>query len=126
MTTFIETFKAKAHSKTLTAADMIALCVYKTVKAKSEDKPTILTHFLKKAFTAGKVCAHRQYPYQSIWDRGYSFFGQLRPAKRWGEDCPGLVLDTKVTELLTEEEIVKFRELANMLSANYYEYVRNL
>lgn len=127
MTTFIETFKAKAHSKTLTVQDMIALCIYKTVKAKSEDKPTILTHFLKKAFTAGKVCAHRQYPYQTITNAMYYFNGQLRAGKRWGADgwyeTNGLVLGVDITEILTEEEIVAFRELAGSMTP---DYVRNL
>lgn len=123
MTNFIDTFKAKAHSKTLTAADMIALCVYKTTMAKSDDKPTILKHFLKKAFTAGKIRPDRQYPYQAIMNNLPTFHGRLRPAKRWGEECPGLVLDTKITELLTSEEISVYREVANMID---YDFVKAL
>ena len=126
MTNFIETFKTKAHSKNLTVQDMIALCIYRTVKAKSEDKATILTHFLKKAFSAGKVCAHRQYPYQTITNAMYSFNGQLRGGRRWYNDgwkeVNGFVLGVEVTEVLTEEELLKFRELAAMITP---DFVRN-
>lgn len=125
--TFITTFKAKAHSKTLTAADMIALCIYKTVKAKSEDKSTILTHFLKKAFTPGKVRPDRQYPYQAITNAMYYFNGQLRAGKRWGQDgwyeTEGKLLGEEITDLLTPEEITLFRELASSIVP---DYVRNL
>ena len=127
MINFIDTFKAKAHSKTLTAADMIALCIYKTVKAKSEDKTTILTHFLKKAFTPGKVRPDRQYPYQAITNAMYYFNGQLRAGKRWGADgwyeTEGKLLGEEITDLLTPEEITLFRELASSIEP---DYVRNL
>ncbi len=119
MTNFIDTFKAKAHSKTLTAADMIALCIYKTVKAKSEDKTTILTHFLKKSFTAGKVRPDRQYPYQAITNAMYYFNGQIRSGKRWGPDgwieTAGKLLGEEITDMLTEEELLTFRELATTI-----------
>jgi len=123
MTNFTNTFKAKAHSKNLTCADMIALCIYRTVKAKSEDKATILKHFLTKSFTAGKVCAHRQYPYQSIINAMYGFNDQLRAGRRWYTDgwkeVKGFVLGVEVTEVLTEEELLKFRELAAMITPNF-------
>lgn len=124
MTNFITTFKAKAHSKSITAADMIALCIYKTVKVKSEDKPTILKHFLTKAFTAGKVCAHRQYPYQTITNTMYYFNGQLRAGKRYQidgtwKDVPGYVLGTEVTNVLSEDELLTFRELAAMITPDF-------
>jgi hypothetical protein len=123
MKNFINTFKAKAHSKELTCADMIALCIYRTVKAKSEDKETILKHFLTKSFSAGKVCAHRQYPYQSIINAMYGFNGQLRARKRWYADgwkqVNGFVLGVEVTEVLTEEELLKFRELAAMITPDF-------
>ena len=127
MTNFIDTFKAKAHSKNLTAADMIALCIYKTVKAKSEDKPTILKHFLTKSFSAAKVCAHRQYPYQTITNMMYGLNSQLRAGKRWSPDgwkeTQGFVLDTEVTNVLSEDELLTFRELARMIDP---AFVRNL
>lgn len=117
--TFITTFKAKAHSKNLTAADMIALCIYKTVKAKSEDKSTILTHFLKKSFTPGKVRPDRQYPYQAITNAMYYFNGQLRAGKRWGAagwyETNGKLLGEEITDLLTPEEELAFRELASIV-----------
>ena len=119
MTKFIETFKAKAHSKNLTAADMIALCIYKTINAKSEDKATILTHFLKKSFTPGKICAHRQYPYQSISLAMYYLNGQLRTGKRWSSEgwfeTNGKLLGQEINDLLTVEEEQSFRNLASMI-----------
>lgn len=127
MTNFIETFKTKAHSKNLIVQDMIALCIYRTIKAKSEDKETILKHFLKKAFTAGAVCAHRQYPYQAITNGMYGFNHKLRGGRIWIEgvwkQTTGYVLGVEVTEILTEEELLKFRELAAMIEP---EFVRNL
>ena len=127
MTNFIETFKAKAHSKTLTCADMIALCIYRTAKAKSEDKVTILKHFLKKSFTAGKVCAHRQYPYQAITNAMYGFSHQLRGGRKWIDGewkvTNGFVLGVDVMEILTDEELLTFRELAAMIDK---DFVRNL
>jgi hypothetical protein len=127
MTKFITTFKAKAHSKTLTAADMIALCVYKTVKAKSEDKATILTYFLKKSFSPGKIRPDRQYPYQAITNSMYYFNGQLRAGKKWTAngwiESNGEILGVDITTLLTEEEVVQFREIASSINP---DYVRNL
>jgi len=123
MTNFINTFKAKAHSKNLTCADMIALCIYRTVKAKSEDKETILKHFLTKSFSAGKVCAHRQYPYQAITNAMYGFNHRLRGGRIWMDNAwkqtSGIVLGVEVTEVLTEEELLKFRELAAMITPDF-------
>ena len=120
MKNFINTFKAKAHSKELTCADMIALCIYRTMKAKSEDKSIILTHFLKKTFTAGKVCAHRQWPYQTISLTMYYLNSDLRPRRRWTPDgfrhkTNGKLLGEEITDLLTEEEEKAFRELATIV-----------
>lgn len=123
MTKFIETFKNKARTKAITAADMIALCIYKTVKAKSEDKETILKSFLKKAFSAGKVCAHRQYPYQTITNTMWYLNSQLRAGKRWTPtgwiESKGKLLDVEVTELLSEEELTTFRELAAIIEPGF-------
>lgn len=51
MTKFIQEFKKLAHDKSLTSSHMLALCFYKTIKAKSENKTEILNYFIKKAFT---------------------------------------------------------------------------
>lgn len=127
MTKFIETFKAKAHSKNLTAADMIALCIYKTITAKSEGKATILKHFLRKTFTAGSIRPDRQYPYQAITNAMYYFNGRLRAGKKWTAngwiESNGEILGVDITTLLTEEEIVLLRELASSITP---DYVRNL
>jgi len=123
MTKFITTFKAKAHSKTLTAADMLALCIYRTVKAKSEDKATILDYFVKKSFTPGKVCEHRNYPYQCVSNAQHDLNWQMRPSKRWDGTqyhitSNGRLLDQPIEELLDSEEEALFRELHASLS-NY-------
>lgn len=125
MTNFITTFKAKAHSKSITAADMIALCIYKTMKAKSEDKAVILKHFLKKAFSAGKMCGHRLYPYQAITNAMYGFNSQIRPGKRYQidgtwKDTRGYVLSMEIDEVLEfSDEQAQFRELAAMITPDF-------
>ena len=127
MTNFITTFKGKAHNKNLTAADMLALCIYKTINAKSEDKATILTHFLKKTFTPGSVRSDRPYPYHAISNAVYYLNGHLRAGKRWGDngwyETNGKLLGEEVTDLLAEEKIVLFRELTGSIVP---DYVRNL
>lgn len=119
MTNFINTFKAKAHSKTLTATDIVALCIYKAVRAKSDDKVTILNHFLKKSFTAGKVRPHRPYPYHAITHAMYYLNGQIRAGKRWSiegwYDTNGKLLGKEITDLLTPEEEKTFRDLAAVI-----------
>lgn len=123
MTNFITTFKAKANSKSITAADMVALCIYKTIKAKSEDKAVILKHFLKKSFSAGRVCSHRPYPYFTITNTIYYLNNQIRSGKKWGAEgwyeTQGKLLDVEINELLTEEEQVLFRELAAMIEPGF-------
>jgi len=125
MTNFITAFKAKAHSKSITAADMIALCIYKTMKAKSEDKATILKHFLTKTFTGGKVCAHRQYPYQSITNN--LWYLNLGPCRRWDGtkfvETSGTVLGVPMDEMFDETEIEQLREIRKMIDP---AFVRNL
>lgn len=54
MTKFITEFKAKAQNKNLSSADMLALCVYRTVKAKSPEKKAVLNYYVKKTFTPSK------------------------------------------------------------------------
>ena len=125
MTTFITTFKTKAKNKNISAADIIALCVYKTMMAKSQDKPTILKHFLTKSFTPGKVCAHRQYPYQCITNNLYGMnFG---PCRKWdGEKyvmTSGSVLGIELDTMFDETEIVKLREIFKLINPGF---VRNL
>jgi len=125
MTIFIETFKTKAKNKNITAADIIALCIYKTMKAKSEDKPTILKHFLTKSFTAGKVCAHRQYPYQAIVNNRWSMnFG---PGRRWDGSkfivTSGTSLGVELDTILNTEEIAQLRAIRELITP---DFVRNL
>lgn len=119
MTNFITTFKAKAHSKSLTAADMIALCIYKTIKAKSEDKAVILKHFLKKSFSAASMNGSRLYPYHAITLAMYYLNHQIKSGKKWGAEgwyeTQGRLLNVEIGEILTEEEQVQFRELAAMI-----------
>ena len=115
MTTFTETFKAKAKAKTLTSADMLALCIYRTVKAKSEDKAEVLDYFIKKAFTPGAVCSHRPYPYHAVTNSHYYLNNQSRPGRRWtGEKfelTDGTVLGVSIKELFDDNEVIMFREL---------------
>ena len=125
MIDFITTFKAKANAKNITAADIIALCIYKTMKAKSEDKATILKHFLTKSFTAGKVCAHRQYPYQCITNNFWRMnFG---PGRRWDGTkyivTSGNALGVELDKMFDANEIEQLREIRAMITP---DFVRNL
>lgn len=105
MTTFIDIFKAKARTKTNTAQDMFALCVYKTMKAKSDDKKTVLYGILRRAFTPGKVCQHRRNPYQTV----NQIYTRLNYNLRSGK-----ILNVNIGTIFTEEEAVKFREIFDM------------
>jgi len=54
MDKFITQFKEKAHNKALTKTDMATLCVYKTIKAKSEHKIEVAQYYFRKAFSSTK------------------------------------------------------------------------
>jgi hypothetical protein len=121
MTTFIKTFKTKAKNKNITAADIIALCIYKTMKAKSKDKATILKHFLTKSFTPGKVCAHRQYPYQAIINNQWSMnFG---PGRRWDGTkyivTSGTALGVDLDKMLDANEIEQLRAIRELITPDF-------
>lgn len=51
MTKFITEFKTKAHNKNLTSEDMLMLCAYRAIKAKSPNKKEIFQYFARKAFS---------------------------------------------------------------------------
>lgn len=124
MTNFITTFKAKAYSKNITAADHIALCIYKTIKAKSEDKTTILKHFLKKSFSYGSMNGSRLYPYHAITLAMYYLNSEIRAGKRWTPtgwiETRGKVLDVEIDEVLDfPEEQAKFREIAALITPDF-------
>lgn len=66
MKNYKEIWKNKARNKSITRADTVAYCILKAMSAKSENKLELLTYFLNRAFTAGKVCAHRPEPYWAL------------------------------------------------------------
>ena len=100
MNKFIEQFKDRARKKELTGADMISHCLYKTVKAKSENKLEILKYFLSKSFTPRKSG-----DYQGFWNARY-----LRAFLYKKEYMlPGL----KIEDVFTEEEQQIYIELVN-------------
>jgi len=123
MTIFIETFKTKAKNKNITAADIIALCIYKTMKAKSEDKAIILKYYLTKSFTPGKICAHRQYPYQAIVNNRPN----LSPGRKWDGSkfivTSGTSLGVELDTILNTEEIAQLRAIRELITP---DFVRNL
>ncbi len=126
MTNFITTFKTKAKNKSLTSADMLALCIYRTIKAKSEDKAVILDYFIKKTFSAGAVRPHRPYPYHAVSKAWYYLNYQSRPGKRWNTEknaydtTDGNLLGVNIDELLDENEVKMFREL--LTTVDQYGY----
>ena len=119
MKNFKTIFKTKAQAKDLTSADMLALCIYRTIKAKSEDKAEILKHFLKKSFSAASMNGSRLYPYHAITLAMYYLNHQIKSGKKWGPEgwyeTQGRLLNVEIDEILTEEEQVQFRELATMI-----------
>jgi hypothetical protein len=119
MTNFIETFKAKAKAKNLSSADMIALCIYKTIKAKNEDKALILKYYLTKSFSAGKVCSHRTHPYQAVSDSVYSLNRSISSTRKWNgtewTKIKGMLLDVDISDILDEETEALFRQIVNMI-----------
>lgn len=115
MTNFKNTFKTKAQNKNLSRADMLALCIYRTIKAKSEDKAVILDYFIKKTFSAGAVRSDRPYPYHAVSNAYYDLNYQSRNGRRWNgekfEETKGNLLGVKIDEMLDENEVIMFREL---------------
>ena len=59
MNDFIKNFKNKAHNKDLTSSDMLALCLYRAIKAKSPEKTAIAKHFMFKSFSPNKSGEYR-------------------------------------------------------------------
>jgi hypothetical protein len=115
MKNFKTTFKTKAKAKNLTSADMLALCIYRTIKAKSEDKAVILDYFIKKAYTAGSIRSDRPYPYHAVSNAWFYLSRQSRPGRKWTgekfEETKGTVLGESIDELFDENEVIMFREL---------------
>jgi hypothetical protein len=124
MKNFKTIFKTKAQAKALTSADMLALCIYRTIKAKSEDKAVILDYFIKKAFTAGAVRSDRPYPYHAVSNAQYTLKRQSRPGRKWTgekfEQTSGNVLGEPINELFDENEVIMFREL--LATVEHYGY----
>lgn len=126
MTNFKEVFKAKAKAKTLTSADMLALCIYRTIKAKSENKAVILDFFIKKAFSPGAVRSDRPYPYHGVTQAQWYLNAQARQGKRWNTESNsfvqtnGTVLGVDIREMFEDSEEVMFREL--LASVEQYGY----
>lgn len=129
MSKFIEIFKSKAHQKDITAADMIALCIYKTITVKTENKAEVLKYFLKKTFTKGNIKPHRPHPYYAISIASGRLKFQSRSGKIWNikdkcwQDTNGKILKNEITGILNDEEIMMFRELLEQITP---EYVRTL
>lgn len=122
---FIETFKTKAHAKAITCEDMIALCIFRTIKSKQAiDRKEILAYHLKKAFTAGGLRPDRRYPYQAIMNERVYMKTHNR---RWDGtkfvEQPALLLGVLITDLFDEDEIAEYRVVLEMIDP---DFVRNL
>lgn len=66
MKNFKDVWKNLAHTKSISAKDMVAFCILKTIAAKSEAKEEVFKYFLGKAFSAGKICQSRKHPFQAV------------------------------------------------------------
>lgn len=54
MDKFITQFKEKARAKNVTSSDMVALFLYKAIKAKPENKKEIFEYFISRGFSPRK------------------------------------------------------------------------
>lgn len=120
MTNFIETFKAKAKNKNLSSADMLALCIYKTIMAKNEDKAIILKYYLKKSFSAGKVCQHRTHSYQAISESVYYLNMSIRAGRKYTvegvwKEHKGTLLGVDIGDILDAEHEALFRQIVTTI-----------
>ena len=119
MVDFITEFKNKAHNKTLTSSDMLALAIYKAVKAKS-NKEEALNGLIKKSFTKGKICAHRKYPYQAVTnasnDLRFDFNDrfQFDPVQKERVRVEGNIFNIKKSELMSEDELTLFNDFVKV------------
>lgn len=98
MDKFISNFKTAANKKNLHVQDMVAYVVYKTIKAKSENKEVILDHLLARSFTP-----HKRFEYDAL----------LRAAKNlyWRTQHSKKLMGIPLEELFTPEEVEMFNAL---------------
>lgn len=117
MKNFITEFKNKARNKDLTSADMFALCVFKAIKSKKENKLEILNYLIHKTFSPGKVCDHRYHPYQAVIQAHNSVRHRLCPGFQWVNGGlkrgNGFVLGVPKEEILSSDELEEFAKLVN-------------
>jgi hypothetical protein len=95
----IKIWKNKAHTKTITRADMVAYCALRALKA--ENTSEAFEFLVKKAFTPGKVMPHRPTPYHAIYVATEELHRELKYRKT--------LLGSK--ELYESTDIEKFKEL---------------
>jgi hypothetical protein len=122
MTNFITQFKIKARNKSLTSSDMLALAIYKAIHAKG-NKEEALVGLVKRTFTAGAVCAHRQHQYQAVGPaRAMLAYGFKDMQNVWSKQTAneGGVLGVPKSTVLSPEEIVDFQQGIDLLSKFWY------
>jgi len=117
MINFITEFKNKAKNKSLTNADMLALVIYKAIKAKS-DKEQALHGLIRKAFTAGnRGAAHRKYPYSAVEYAARGLYDEFKDRKPFPFTLndenevkirEGNILGCKKSDILDENDLTLF------------------
>lgn len=104
MKNFNEFWKNKANNKQIEVEDMVSLCILKTIKAKSENKKEVLTYYLGKAFSPGKICQHRSHPFLALHNATIGV--------RYRMKIRSQIMGQPITNFLeTNEEIELFAQL---------------
>lgn len=97
MKDYTQIWKTKAHNKNLSAADMVAYCILKAIRARTEDKEELLKVFLDKAFSP--------HHYDGYASRARAS-NRVASNVRWGKTIIGHpiedILDTEEIELFTD------------------------
>lgn len=107
MKDFIKIWKEKAHNKSIECHDVVAYCVLKTIKAKSENKKEILEYFLNKCFSP-----HKQNGYDKL-RRGARTVGSKM---LWNK----MILDYPIEDIIDNEEEKELFEELLKVAENYY------
>lgn len=66
MNSFRHQFKTLAREKRLEGVDMLTLCLYKAVRAETEDRASYYKDLLRETFARAEVEDHRPHPYWAV------------------------------------------------------------
>jgi hypothetical protein len=111
MKNFNEFWKNKAENKNISASDMVAYHILRTIAAKSESKEEVLKYYLGRAFTPALPSAHRKHPFQALHDAAWL-------VEVWLRNRQEIMGQPLLNFLETNEEIELFSKLLEV-AKNY-------